>query len=120
MNIEKLPIDFIKEKLKALDLLNEDGTPVKLGVFRNRASVGKYGKGGQNQLKIVLAGHPRENLFGFYVNCNPDPLAMKEAYKWYLDLLKGDFEELDIEWGNMGIPIGYGRLRALLPDEMLK
>jgi len=120
MDISKMPRQFILDKLKALNLLTEDDKPVSLGFFRNRASISKYGNGGQNQLKIVLAGHPKENLFGFYINCNPDPLAMKEAYKWYLDLLKGDFEDLDIQWGNCGIPIGYGRLRALLPDEMLK
>lgn len=119
MDVQKLPMSFVKAKLKALDLLNEDGTAVTLGFFRNRASIQKYGKAGHNQLKVVYVGQPKDNMFGFYVNCNPDPLAMKEAYKWYLELVKEDFGSIDIHWGNMGYPLSYQTLRAVLPDDIL-
>ena len=111
MDIEKLPLLFTLNNLKKLHLLGDDGSPVPYSVFKNRASISKYGKQGKDQLKIVFVGIPKENLFGFYVNCAPDNEAMKEAYAWYLYLIKGQFDKIDVQFGNKGFPHCYAGLR---------
>lgn len=116
MNVEKMERNLILANLKKINLLNENGTKVSYSVFKSFASIHKYGKQNRNQLKVVYVGIPRDTLFGFYVESNPDPLCMKQAYEWYTKLVSGkiDFDsEVDIHFGNMGIPITYGYVRYL-------
>ena len=93
----------------------DNNKPLSYSGFKNRASVHKYGK----NYKVVFVGHPRQNLFGFYVMWGTDSDVMKEAYELYVSLVKGDmtgYNEGDIQWGNCGIPISYGELRSYVEE----
>lgn len=109
---------FLIDKLKSLGMVSEDGKPVLYSTFKNRASVHRYGR----HLKIVYLGIPKENLFGFYVFYNTDAIVMKDAYKMLLKLVKGDMEDFDnedLQWGNCGIPLVYGRMRKSFDESNL-
>jgi hypothetical protein len=89
--------------------MNEN-IPLSYTGFKNRASIHKY----NNKYKIVFVGLPKKNLFGFYTMYGNDSKVMKEAYEMYFKLVKGDMRDYndgDIQWGNCGIPLGYGGLR---------
>jgi hypothetical protein len=106
----KLSNEQLIEKLRLLDVIGVNDKPISYTAFKNRASVHRYGKA----YKIVFLGAPKSNLFGFYVVFGNDSQVMKEAYDMFLDLVKGDMTDYnldDIQWGNAGIPIAYGRLR---------
>ena len=93
----------------------DNNKPLSYSGFKNRASVHKYGK----NYKVVFVGHPRQNLFGFYVMWGADSNVMKEAYDLYVSLVKGDmtgYNEGDIQWGNCGIPISYSELRSYVAE----
>jgi len=116
MNVEKMSRFDVIHKLFQLDLVNGDTNGcVSYSEFKNRASIMRYGKQNKNQLKIVFVGFPKENLFGFYVQCDTDPKCMKQAYEWYCKLIKGklDFDDVDIHFGNCGFPITYGYIRYI-------
>lgn len=117
MNINKISVLVVLNNLKNLGLINEDGVPISYGKWKNKASIGKYGKP-DNQLKIVFIGFPNENVFGFYVDSIPDNEAMKEAYGWFLKLAKGKIDpEMHIQWGNRELPKKYENLKAFLPTK---
>lgn len=107
----KLSNEQLVDNLKWLGLVSLDtNKPISYTGFKNRASVHKYG----NKYKVVFVGHPTQNLFGFYTMYGNDSEVMKEAYEMFVDLVKGNMEgynEGNIQWGNAGIPIGYGYLR---------
>jgi hypothetical protein len=109
----KLSNEQLIDNLKLLGLVSiENGNPISYSGFKNRASVHKYG----NRHKIVFIGHPKQNLFGFYTMYGNDSEVMKEAYTMFVKLVKGDMEGYnynDIQWGNAGIPLGYGDLRQI-------
>lgn len=109
----KLSKDQLIDNLKALGLVSiQDNMPISYSGFKNRASIHRYG----NQWKIVFIGQPKHNLFGFYVMYGNDTKVMKEAYEMFVRLVKGDMESYendDVQWGNCGIPIGYGNLRQV-------
>ena len=115
MNVEKMLHSTLLDKLNALNLLNEDKTHVSYGRFKSVATIMKYGKQNKHQLKVVYVGFPKENLFGFYVECDTDPNCMKQAYDWYCKLVKDnvDSDNIDIHFGNCGFPIQYGYIRSL-------
>lgn len=108
----KLTLEQLHDNLKALGLMSlNDNTPLSYTGFKNRASVHKYG----GKYKIVFVGLPKSNLFGFYTMYGSDSKVMKEAYDMYWKLVKCDMEnynEGDVQWGNCGIPLGYGNLRS--------
>ena len=107
----KLSLEQLHDRLKDLGLMSiENNTPLSYTGFKNRASVHKYG----GKYKIVFVGHPRQNLFGFYTMYGTDSQVLKEAYDMYWKLVKGDIEgynEGEVQWGNCGIPLSYGKLR---------
>lgn len=113
----KLSNDQLIENLKLLGLVEVSDNsrfnyynPISYSGFKNRASIHRYG----NKLKVVFIGHPKLNLFGFYVMYDTDSNVMKEAYNMFIRLIKGDMTEYnngDIQWGNAGIPLVYGDLR---------
>lgn len=114
MNIELIKQETILGNLVKLELIDSNSKPISFSAFKNRALIMKYGKQGRNQMKIVVIGIPNENMFGFYVECNPDHLCIKQAYDWFIQLIKGieNFDEIDIHFGNQGIPLTYKYLRT--------
>jgi hypothetical protein len=112
----RLRLEQLHYNLKVLGLMGIDNNkPLSYSGFKNRASVHKYGK----NYKVVFIGHPKQNLFGFYVMWGADSQVMKEAYELYVSLVKGDitgYDEGDIQWGNCGIPISYGELRSYVEE----
>ena len=107
----KLSNEQLIDNLKLLGLVDlSTNKPIAYSGFKNRASVHKYGK----RYKMVFLGHPKKNLFGFYVTFDNDTTVMKEAYEMFLNLISGDMVDYnfeDVQWGNAGIPLSYGNLR---------
>lgn len=116
----KLSNEQLIDNLKLLGLVNlSTNKPLSYSGFKNRASVHKYG----SNHKIVFLGHPKSNLFGFYVMWGNDSQVMKEAYDMFLNLLKGDmtdYNEGELQWGNCGIPISYGGLRQTYENKFVE
>lgn len=109
-----LSIKQIQSKLKKLGLISEDGKPLSYAAFKNRATISRFS--GRRKYKAVFVGQPKDNLFGFYTMYGTDPEVMKEAYDYFIQLVKGNsepYDEGDVQWGNCGIPIAYGNLRAI-------
>lgn len=104
-------IDEIKAKFKALNLIDEENKPILFNRFKNKCSIHKYGK----KSKIVFIGFPKENLIGFYVDAGLNDInATRQAYEWFCDLVGGEIGvHLNgyVQFGNCGIPLGYGNLR---------
>lgn len=115
MNVENINRLTILHNLLKIGLLNADSSSVSYTTFKSFASIMKYGKQNKNQLKVVFVGFPKENLFGFYVECDTDPNCMKQAYSWYCKLVKNDIDSdnIDIHLGNCGFPIQYGYIRYI-------
>jgi len=106
-----LNITQIKDKLKLLGLITNEGKPISYSGFKNKASVHRYG---QKKYKIVFIGIPKTNLFGFYTMYNTNILVMKEAYSLFLELVNNNIEPYtnkDVQWTNFGIPLTYSNLR---------
>ena len=116
----KLSNEKLVDNLKLLGLVDlSTNKPIAYSGFKNRASVHKYG----NNYKIVFVGHPKQNLFGFYVMYDNDTKAMKEAYEMFLNLVNGDmvdYNEGDVQWGNAGIPLSYGGLRQVYENKFVQ
>jgi hypothetical protein len=96
----------IKAKLKKLGLLTETGQALAYSQFKNFATIKEYGK----KNRIVFSGHPKEALFGFYVNYGTYPDMLREAYDWYKRIVHGDLgpiHEKSVIIGNTGIPDEY-------------
>lgn len=107
----RLSLEQLHDNLKDLGLMGMNNQPLSYTGFKNRASVHKYG----SKYKIVFVGVPKRNLFGFYTMYGNDSIVLKEAYEMYCRLVKGDltdYDNNDIQWGNNGIPLGFGMLRA--------
>jgi hypothetical protein len=92
---------------------NDKLSPISFNGFKNRASIHRYGK----THKILFIGHPKHNLWGFYLPKVNDKDYLKAAYKVFIETLKGNMKHIDtgvLQWGNSGIPISYGKLRQSL------
>jgi len=112
----KFTIKQLQAKLQKLGILNEDNEPILYSAFKNRASIHKY-RAREGVLKIVFVGHPKENLFGFYASFanDNDVNVMREAYKNLKLIASGKLEPHEndeVQWGNCGIPLAYGKLRT--------
>lgn len=116
--MKKLTRRELLAKMKQVGLIGQDGKLILFSAFKNLASVHTYGKG-RKALKIVFVGLPKENLFGFYVMQGSELNNTKEAYAYLVDYVTNGNDEPyllgDIQWGNCGIPIGYGRIRYSEP-----
>lgn len=106
----KLSNKQLIQKLKWLGVVSVvTNKPISYAAFKNRTTIVKYGK----RDKVVFLGQPRKNLFGFYTTLDTDANVMKEAYKLFTDLVKGDMQGVEdkaVQWGNTGIPLGRRNL----------
>jgi hypothetical protein len=100
-------IEILHDKLKWLGLMSIDTLkPISYVGFKNRASIHRYG----TVRRIVFVGQPKDNLFGFYTAPNDDTATMKQAYKMFVKLVKGDMTDYNagtLQWGDKGIPLDY-------------
>ena len=95
-----------------------DGKPVTKKEFKELADVHTYGSGRKN-LKIIFFGATKDCRYGFYPMQGSKAANLNEAYNMYLDTINGNMEYIDdkdIQFGNTGIPIGYGDLRVWKTD----
>jgi hypothetical protein len=117
--IMRLSNEALMEKLKALSLIDENGNPISFSKFKKLVDIHQFGSGSK-RLFIFFIGNPKENLIGFYPPTDARPEMMKICYQYLVDTITTDIKQeyLDgnIQWGNCGIPIGYGDLRAHLPS----
>lgn len=103
-------------RFKALNLI-ENGKPISRNAFKKLADIHTYtGYNGHRIVKKVLyIGHPKKNMFGFYVCGTNNKEAVEQAYQMFNYTITGDMHDYDngyLQWGNCGIPIGYGDLRV--------
>lgn len=115
----RLSNEALMEKLKALGLIDENGNAISFSKFKKLVDIHQLGIG-RKRLFIFIIGNPKENLIGFYPPTDARPEMMKICYQYLVDTITTDIKQeyLDgnIQWGNCGIPIGYGDLRAHLPS----
>lgn len=115
----RLSNEALMEKLKALSLIDENGNPISFSKFKKLVDIHQLGIG-RKRLFIFIIGNPKENLIGFYPPTDARPEMMKICYQYLVDTITTDIKQeyLDgnIQWGNCGIPIGYGDLRVLIPS----
>ena len=115
----RLSNEALMEKLKALGLIDENGNAISFSKFKKLVDIHQLGIG-RKRLFIFIIGNPKENLIGFYPPTDTRPEMMKICYQYLVDTITTDIKQeyLDgnIQWGNCGIPIGYGDLRAHLPS----
>jgi len=117
----KLPVDKVKPKLKELGLIGEDGKVISLSKFKQVADAHPYGRG-KNKLYIVYVfKHSRESIFAFYPPQGTKKECLGWAYEYLVDTVESEYmcEWMDgnVMWGNCGIPIGYGNIRANYIEE---
>jgi len=115
----KLPFDKVKPKLKQVGLIGEDGKVISLSKFKQVADAHAYGRGA-NKIYIIYVG-PRDNQFAFYPPQGTKKESLGWSYEYLVDTVETDMmqEWLDgnVMWGNVGIPIGYGNIRANYIEE---
>jgi len=111
----KLPKAILNQKIKDLGLIDENGKPISFNKFKQLVDIHQYGRG-KNKLFILFIGKPKENLLAMYPSTDIQLNMLKESYDFLLDTIMTDDKKIymaeDVQWGNCGIPIGYGRLRA--------
>ena len=112
----------VLKRFKKIGLLTAEGQPISFNAFKDQCSVHKYGRGRIESRKICFTGHPKENLFGFFLPNQSDKDFLKQAYSIVKKVVDGDMEWFDtnlvhgkaaLQWGNCGIPIAYGNLRKM-------
>jgi hypothetical protein len=112
----RLPLPILNQKLKDLGLITDKGQPISFAKFKQLADIHQYGKG-QRRLFIIFVGHPRENVFAFYPPTCTRPEMLKIAYEYLLDTIttemKQEYLDENVMWGNCGIPLNYGAVRAI-------
>lgn len=112
----------VLKRFKKLGLVTADGQPISFNAFKDRSSVHRYGLRKNNMQKILFTGHPRENLWGFFLPIQNDKDFLKQAYGIFKKVVNGDMEWFEtnlvhgkaaIQFGNCGIPLAYGNLRKI-------
>lgn len=98
-----------------MNMFKPNGLPLSKTAFGKLANIHTYGNGRDN-LKVLYFHTTRECIYGFYPMFRGETKAMsiKLAYGHYLDVINGNMDCVDsklIQFGNCGIPIGYGNLR---------
>ena len=109
----ELAYDRIMRDWEHIGLIKK-GKLVNKKVFNELASVHLYGKQ-TNNLRIILFGHPKECMYGFYPKYRENQAKqLLTIYQWCINVIEGDMEYFDfkyIQFGRNGVPINYGNLR---------
>ena len=111
----RLPISILTHKLKDLGLITESGEPISFAKFKKLVDIHQYGNG-KRRLFILFVG-VKDNKIGFYPPTTNKLEMVKIAYEYLVDTITTDMKQeyLDgnVQWGNCGIPLAYGNLRAV-------
>lgn len=106
--------DRIMRDWERIGLIQNDKLISKTA-FKKLANVHIYGKQ-TNNIRIIFFGIPNECLYGFYPLYSENKAKQLDAmYKWCIQVMDGYmgyFDQQNIQFGNRGIPIGYGDLRV--------
>ena len=98
--------------LTELKIIGENGKLIPFSRFKDYATVHSYGHG-RKKSKVVYLGKPKESLFAFYLIVDTDLGMLKDAYATLKQAVDGDmipFNDEDIVWGKVGIPVSYRRI----------
>jgi len=110
----RLPIPILMKKLNEAGLTNDKGEVISFAKFKKLVDIHQYGNG-KRRLFILFVG-TKENRFGFYPPTTNRPEMLKIAYEYLVDTatseLKQEYMDGNVMWGNCGIPLAYGDLRA--------
>ena len=111
----RLPHSILMVKIKQLGLITEKGEPISFAKFKKLVDIHQYGKG-NSRLFIIFVG-VKENKLGFYPPTCTKPEMLKIAYEYLVDTIttemKQEYLDGNVQWGNCGIPLAYGNLRAI-------
>ena len=109
----ELAYDRIMRDWERIGLIKK-GKLVSKKAFNELASVHLYGKQ-TNNLRIILFGHPKECMYGFYPKYRENQAKqLLTMYEWCINVIGGDMNYFDfkyIQFGNSGVPLSYGNLR---------
>ncbi|MES2515932.1 MAG: hypothetical protein V4580_17395 [Bacteroidota bacterium] len=92
------------------------GKPVTKTAFKKLADVHTYGYG-KRCFNVAYFRNSKDCMYGFYPQYQGDSQTktLQYAYENFRAFIDGDsepFDMKDIQFGNTGIPIGYGDLRV--------
>jgi len=114
----RIPIEILNQKLKELGLVTESGEAISFSKFKQLADIHQYGLG-KRKTFIIFIRNSKNNILGFYPPTCSKVEMLKISYEYLLDTIqtemKQEFLDGNIKWGNCGIPLAYGDLRAMSP-----
>ena len=111
----RLPHSILMVKIKQLGLISENGETISFTKFKKIVDIHQYGNG-KRRVFILFVG-VKDNKIGFYPPTCTRVEMVKIAYEYLVDTITTDMKQeyLDenVQWGNYGIPLAYGNLRAI-------
>lgn len=112
----KLPKTLLIQKIKDLGLIDSNGKPISFAKFKKLISIHQYGRGQRRLFIMFIYINPKDSLLAFYPPTTTQPEMLKIAYEYLVDTIttdiKQEYEDENIMWGNCGIPLSYGAVRA--------
>lgn len=109
----------IGKQFKVVGLLGKFSERLSKTAFSKLADIHTYGSGKRKLNTIFFQGRDDQNnriIYGFYPMQGNKKEIIDECYQMYIDTVNGDMEHLDcgdIQFGNCGIPLQYGKLRVV-------
>jgi hypothetical protein len=106
--------DRVIRDFQKIGILGSNLKPISKSLFAKLADIHTYGYGRKNVYHVWYFRNTRECIYGFYPMQGNKKSQLNECYEYYLDLVNGNVESLDVcdvRFGNCGIPLVYDKLR---------
>lgn len=107
----------IGKDFKKVGLLGQYSERLTKTAFGKLADIHVYGKG-RHAMKVLIfmsVDNGNKTIYGFFPNSGTRAEVIAESYNMYIDTCNGNMEHIDngdIQFGNCGIPMSYGKLRV--------
>jgi hypothetical protein len=109
----KLPIEEVQQKLIDAGLI-VNNKPISFNKFKKLARVDQY-VGYRTKVYAIYFSCGNHAWLGFYPPMTSKSESLEIAYE-YLNDWRQNYVDTNIVWGNKGIPIGYRKISAYMPD----
>lgn len=111
----RLPVEELNKKLTEAGLL-VDNKPISFSQFKKLARADDYVSYAGRRIKkyIIYFSCGDREWIGFYPPMTTKNESLNISYDYLKDATQNYIDE-NICWGNRGIPISYGKLRATMP-----
>lgn len=102
--------EVIMKHWQEMSMFKDDGKPLSKTAFKKRADIHIYRGHGR---RIWLFRTSASVMYGFYPRRTYAKDHLDECYRMYMDVIGGNLSDIDcglIQFGNKGIPLGFGNL----------